>query len=130
LGLQNCHVNTKGESAKFHGGNHWIRVTQFGHYQYRESFDETEEWKTVMISKKSGETVSSPTAKLVPRPCDGSNHVSSKKIDDIQKQLAFTPAIFRSCYQSVIDKANNAHNMACDSSRSNDNGLGGKSAET
>lgn len=36
----NNRVNSEGEKVKFRDAVRWIRVTEFGSYQYRESFEE------------------------------------------------------------------------------------------
>jgi len=40
LHLFHNHVNSEGEKVKFRDAVRWIRVTEFGSYQYRESFEE------------------------------------------------------------------------------------------
>ena len=53
LGLFNNHNNTDGETVKFRDGIRWIRVSELCSNQYRESFDKTEPWKTVVIKRQN-----------------------------------------------------------------------------
>jgi len=49
LNLVNRAVIAGGDRVPFRDGVRWIRVNQFGQYQYRESFSEEEPWKVVNI---------------------------------------------------------------------------------
>jgi len=68
LGVYNNHTNTNGEIVKFRDGFRWFWVTEFGSYQYRESFNETELWKTVVI-KRPNQTVIDPSVEVLLLDC-------------------------------------------------------------
>lgn len=49
LGLVQSKTNTSGELIKFRDSVRWIRIDKFGHYKYRTSHSEREEWKYVEL---------------------------------------------------------------------------------
>ena len=91
---------------KFRDRVKWIKVTAFGSYEYRESFDETSAWKSVSI-RRCSEAVKSASIELASKKTtQGNNMVSSKKLADLAKQLKFIPSIYQPFYKNIIDKAN------------------------
>ena len=106
LGLFNNTSNTQGQAVKFRDRVKWIKVTAFGSYEYRESFDETSAWKSVSI-RRCSEAVKSASIELASKKTtQGNNMVSSKKLADLAKQLKFIPSIYQPFYKNIIDKAN------------------------
>lgn len=102
LGLTKKDVNVYGEKIKMRDKVKWIKVTTFGSYEYRHSFDESENWKTVNLMK-SGSALQSlndiSDISVLPttyRP------VNNAKLADIRQQLQFIPAIHQGYYKYVI----------------------------
>ena len=70
LGLVNNKKNTDGDNVSFRDNVRWIRVTQFGEYSYKESFSETEAWKTVTIKRRNDDQsheVPDPALRTIPK---------------------------------------------------------------
>jgi len=53
LGLYNKHVNTAGEKIRYRDGIRCWHVSEFGSYEYKESFAEDEQWKKVTICRSA-----------------------------------------------------------------------------
>ena len=102
---------------KFRDGIRWIRVENFGSYQYRESLDEATPWKTVICRVQSA---MAPSIQLLKRLGTNDNRLSTKKLANLSKQLEYVPVVFRSFYQEVINRkqgnANNSHGNDTDNS--------------
>ena len=73
----------------------WIRVTQFGRYEYKHSFDDSEEWKEVMLC---GHTVEMPVIEMLSQ---ARVPVAPAKLQYIQKQLKYIPATHQGFYKNL-----------------------------
>ena len=98
LGLKNNGKNTDGERVSFRDGIRWIKVTEFGKYSYKESFSDTDEWKTVELQRQE---TTSDISDPIPRSVHRSG-IAEKKIADIRKQLPFIPLTFRTFYTNLV----------------------------
>ena len=107
LGLTNNHTNTQGEAVKFRDGIRWIRVTEFGSYQYREAIDESLPWKKVILSPASCQPPEN--IELVPKSIKCGSRINTKKLADIKKQLPYVPIVYRGFYQDIINRASTMH---------------------
>ena len=111
LHLFNNHVDSEGERVKFRDAVRWIRVTEFGSYQYRESFEETSPWKTVDIKRHSGRPELN-VEQVHLQPKTQLPLLSSAKLTDLGKQLCYVPTVYRPFYQALIDRGNSSHTAA------------------
>ena len=102
LNLVNRTVNTNGDKVFFKQSVRWIRIHQFGSYQYKTSHSESDEWMTVNVLKqKCPSEVDSGSLRLSLRGVTQSA-VKSAKIIDLKKQLPFIPKSAQDFYQQVI----------------------------
>ena len=101
LGLFNNHTNTDGQPVKFRDNIRCIRVTTFGSYDYRESFDEAAPWRTVNI-RRTKEEFDSTNIQLASKP--SGSMIPSPKVADIAKQMKFIPLIYQPFYKNIIEK--------------------------
>jgi len=74
----------------------WIKVTTFGSYQYKHSFDEDEPWKTVQLVRHNfgSPDVQDDIADISVIPVTQCA-VNKSKILDIKQQLQYIPAVFQ-----------------------------------
>jgi len=107
LGLTNNLKNTEGQEVCFRDSVKWIRIKEFGVYEYKSSHGLDEQWHSVNIRDeryKRDEDMDFSTFHLNARPAQ-TVAVNSGKIADIQKQLEFIPPLYRSYYEQVIYKS-------------------------
>ena len=104
LKLRNNRKTTDGEKVLFRDKVKWIRVESFGHYLYKESHDESEPWKTVNLSSGDGLM---PDINITCRP-QQKIPVRAAKVDDIEKQLAFIPDVYRGFYTGLTTVSDTA----------------------
>lgn len=99
LHLKNNPKTVDGQKVQFRDKVKWVRIDRFGFYKYRESYDETEPWKTVKLLKPHIDGMPDITLTFRPtRKC----MLKEAKIKDLQKQLAFIPTIYHCFYDSII----------------------------
>jgi len=46
-------MNTTGEKVRYRDGIRWLRVSEFGSYEHKESLAEDEPWKKVIICRSA-----------------------------------------------------------------------------
>ena len=98
LGLKKQTVNEVGEKIELRDKVRWIRVTEFGKYDYRHSLSEDEPWKTVILGDfRSSNLPTAPELVLQPRKLP----VNAAKLTDIRKQLKYIPAQYQALYLSL-----------------------------
>ena len=108
LGFRQAKSNTVWEKIPFRDGIRWIRTCKFGEYNYRCSFSEEEEWKTVKLSKEASSAhSSSDLTSLVDLaslliPTGTQRALNSKKVADVKKQLCFIPTTYRQFYMGLV----------------------------
>ena len=104
LGLYNNHVNTDGQPVRFRDTVRWIRVSEFGTYEYRESFDTSVPWKKVVIHRAASQ-LPVVGVDLLART-ENSRPISTKKAADITKQIPYIPPVYRLFYQLLTTASN------------------------
>ena len=119
LGLVNRNVNASGEKVLFKQSVRWIRVSQFGCYQYKTSHEESAEWMTVNLLKHGCTSVPECDAILALR-CQKQSAVKPAKVADLRKQLVFIPVGHREFYQQIVDDASDAAHHVDDSCHEDD----------
>jgi len=87
--------------VRFRDGLRRIRVTEFGSYEYCESFEESL-WKKVIIARP-GKTVIGSEVELIPKGASA-REVAPKKLADIIKQMPFIPPTYRPFYSALLPK--------------------------
>jgi len=106
LGLKHHKKSTDGVQVPFRDQVRWIRVTTFGSYMFRESFEEDEAWKTVNLLPENC-TATEPDASTTVKIADCcekiTGNVKKSKLDDIVKQLEYIPEAFRFFYTNLIE---------------------------
>jgi len=105
LGLVHRNTTTSGEQVQFRDRVQWIHVTSFGSYSFRETFDEGKNWKTVnllSLPENHGTTERVKIADCCERIV---GQVKKAKLDDIEKQLAYIPEIYKPFYNNLIAEA-------------------------
>ena len=96
----------------------WIRITKFGYFEYKHSFDGDEQWKEACIVKTGAMLPLDQIPDMPVLPISRSV-VQRAKVDDIKKQLEFIPSIYQGYYRKIIDDAD--VNLAEHSSTDGDN---------
>ena len=124
LGLHSNLRNCDGEKVNFRDSVRWVRVVEFGMYQYKTSHSEDEQWKSVNIVKQRRDAVSS--VQLSSRT-ESKSVIKPSKIADIRKQLPYIPAVHRGFYEQII-----ASHQQTTAGQSNDDDCesGGESDDT
>jgi len=131
-GIKKAVINTEGNKVELRDKVRWIKVTKFGCYQYRHSFSNSEPWKEVNIQSLEFdgvlESMNDMSGIQLPVIPSSKHDVKKCKIQDIQKQLEFIPAIYRGYYEKVIqqnmaneDDDNNTELFISDNDLSHDN---------
>ena len=95
LGLYNRNVNTEGQKALFKDMRR-IRVRAIGYYDYKNSHEESEDWKTVKILKNNVDVQESAEVTLELRRLTPA--IKKAKIKDMKKQLGYIPEMYRPFY--------------------------------
>lgn len=109
LGLRKADKNVNGDKIELRDKVKWIKMTKFGYYEYKHSFDENESWKKVCLLKTvatntdddSSNTSDIPDIPLIP----GRHAIKKAKLDDIKEQLKYIPTVFQGYYKSVIARS-------------------------
>ena len=94
MNFSNKQVNTDGEKIGFRDGIRWIRVKTVGEYNYKNSFNDDEPWKTVITG-----TEFEPVDPLI--RTETTRPVAEKKLCDLRKQLPYIPISFRAFYMNI-----------------------------
>jgi len=123
LGLRSKLRNCDGDKVYFRDSVRWIRVVEFGMYQYKTSHSEDEQWKSVNIVSRPQDAVSS--VQLSSR-AEIKSVVKPSKIADIRKQLPYIPAVHRGFYEQIIATGGQSTEVCI----SDDGESGGESDET
>ena len=76
----------------------WVRMSQFGTFQYKHSFSDEEEWKTAVICRQAMDAVQEPILNLLPA---AANPIAPAKLNDIKKQMKFVPSIYHGLYDGL-----------------------------
>ena len=100
-GIKKGSRNNDGNKIELRDKVRWLKVTQFGSYQYRHSFSDSEPWKEVNLRSPEFDAVLESSS-FVTVVSSARHAVKKCKIQDIQKQLEFIPAIYRGYYEKVI----------------------------
>jgi len=105
LNLKNNTVNSEGENVRFRDGVRWIHVEVFGEYKYKNSLDENEPWKLVVLkrldkNRPSTVTFSTDLRDLL-KPVCAKRGIYPKKWKDLQKQMPYIPDIFKEFYRTL-----------------------------
>ena len=98
LGLKKQTTDTNGNKIELRDKVRWIRISEFGKYSFKHSFNEEEEWKDVLLSR-SPAAHTLPELDLLPRK---TVPIKPAKLRDIQKQLRFIPAIYQGLYIDLL----------------------------
>jgi len=88
MGLKKNTVDIDGTKIEMRDKVRWIKILQFGIYQYRHSFSEDEPWKEVRMCNDRG--ITPPVIELLPL---SRVPIATPKLNDIKKQLKFIPTI-------------------------------------
>lgn len=99
LGLTLRTKTVNGDAVKLRDNVRWIRVTTFGSFLFRESFDESERWKKVdLLNSERGEhDMSIYDCRKI------SGRVKPAKLLDLKKQMPYIPETFRPFYNNLIE---------------------------
>ena len=114
LGLCSRNVNTGGQKALLKDMR-WIRVQEFGYFDYKTTHEETEDWKTVRIMKN---TTGREPSEVVLEQRQLKTAVKQAKIEDIRKQLPYIPDMYRPFYEDILSHSpseNDSVQSDCDS---------------
>ena len=98
MGLLKKTVNTSGNEIQLRDKVRWIRMSEFGVYQYKHSFSEEEIWKDVVIRRNIADPVEPPTLVMLPST---SVPIATPKLKDLEKQMKFIPAIHHGFYKTL-----------------------------
>ena len=98
LQLTNPVRNESGDPINLRDKVRWVKVTKFGQYEYKHSFEDNEDWKIVKMLKTE-EAVENFDPRTVLQQCHG--HISSAKLADIKKLLMYVPDVYKDFYLSL-----------------------------
>ena len=111
LGLRKKTVNTLGEKVQLRDKVRWIRVTDFGKYDYKHSLTDEEPWKTVILAGCDSPNLYVP--ELLRRR---QLPINPAKLNDIWKQLKFVPSRYQALYlgltSGIVDVVDSEGEMA------------------
>ena len=98
-------TNSDGNRVQLRDKVRWIKVQQFGSYQYKHSFSDGEPWKEVILTTDACPADSETNAFLqIPVLAAAKHKIKNAKVNDIKKQLEFIPSIYRGYYNKVIQE--------------------------
>ena len=98
MGLIKKTVNTSGSDIQLRDKVRWIRMSEFGVYQYKHSFSEEENWKDVVIRRNTADPVEPPILVMLPST---SVPIATPKLKDLEKQMKFIPTIHQGFYKTL-----------------------------
>lgn len=99
LSLMNKKKNTDGDKVCFRDGIKWIRVTEFGSYEYKECYDENVPFKKVNILKnKNNQRLNFNIQKITEK----TGSISKEKLENIKTQITFVPEEYKWFYEEFI----------------------------
>ena len=107
LGLRNVKKNTDGSKVPLRDGVKWIRTSCVGEFQYRLSYSEEEPWKTVKLGEVSDDVQQHADLSALLKPATN-KPISSKKVEDIRKQMCFIPHTYQKFYTSLVGNTETA----------------------
>jgi len=110
MGLKKQTLNVNREKIELRDKVRWLRISEFGRYQYKHSLNEEEQWKEVDILRHDGvrEDIS-PTVELLPPK---RVPIKPAKLNDIKKLLKFVPEIYHGLYLGLTTSGNDDHNVS------------------
>ena len=100
LDLVNQTVNVDGEKIEMRDKVRWVKMTDFGTYYYKHSFDHNELWKEVKIFRGCN-APTPPQLHLLPAQ---QVPIKAAKVRDIQKQLKYIPVIYQGLYTNLVQE--------------------------
>jgi len=101
LGLKNVTVNADGQKIAFRDNVRWLRVENFGEYQYKDSLDESAPWKTVKLIVCGSAPDTEESAVMSLHKQQSCLPINKNKWNDIQKQLPYIPESHRGYYRNL-----------------------------
>ena len=97
LGLKKKTVNTLGEKIALRDSVRWIRVTDFGQYEYKHSLCDEEPWKMVVLMDSDSSLPAVRELRLQQKQLP----INPAKLRDVQKQLKYVPSQYQALYLSL-----------------------------
>jgi hypothetical protein len=91
-------VDTAGRKISMRDKVRWIRMSEFGVFEYKHSFSCDEEWKQVVIDGNRGMVIPCPVIQLLP---SFNVPIASPKLKDIKVQLKYVPHVYHGMYNSL-----------------------------
>ena len=111
LGLVKQTVNVDGEKIEMRDKVRWVKMTDFGTYYYKHSFDDNEPWKEVKIFHGCN-APTPPQLHLLPAQ---QVPIKAAKLRDIQKQLKYIPVIYQGLYTNLVQELAEQREMLAES---------------
>jgi len=93
-------VDSSGEKIQFRDKLRWIKVEEFGSYQYKHSLTDEEAWKKRFVCYQVALTNcwDRHPMELLPRR---NLPLYKSKVEDIKKQLQFIPSVYHGLYLNL-----------------------------
>ena len=101
LNLVNRQKNTDGDKVNFRDKVRWIKVSRFGEYEYRTTFNDDEIWKKVKINRFEPNDDNAQVLEI-PRIENPQHPIKKAKFLDLQKQLKYIPEVYHDTFKNLI----------------------------
>jgi hypothetical protein len=98
-------VDVGGRKIEMRDKVRWIRMCEFGVFEYKHSFNSDEEWKQVVISCNN-DVLPCPLIQLLPA---ANVPIAAPKLNDIKAQLKYVPPIYHGMYNSLTAANGQVH---------------------